>query len=138
MPPTDIYHQPPAGTKPAGEAEPGQGIPHLPCPNSYLYDNFLLMPYFLKNTRRIFPSSSLPPYRLLLTLHVTLVSQPDYTDRFELFIHGFEVVNAYSELNDPHEQGTRFLDQWDVSTVLGQSTNICPRRFEDIPMHMKS
>jgi lysyl-tRNA synthetase class 2 len=34
-------------------------------------------------------------------------------ERFELYIAGMEVANAFSELNDPDEQGKRFLDQLD-------------------------
>jgi lysyl-tRNA synthetase class 2 len=37
--------------------------------------------------------------------------EPDWTERFEFYIGGFEVGNAFSELNDPDEQYKRFADQ---------------------------
>ncbi|QCO70986.1 lysine--tRNA ligase [Buchnera aphidicola] len=36
---------------------------------------------------------------------------PDTTDRFELFIGGYEIGNGFSELNDVEDQKTRFLNQ---------------------------
>ena len=37
--------------------------------------------------------------------------EPDWVERFEFYIGGFEVGNAFSELNDPDDQRRRFEDQ---------------------------
>ncbi|MGC2638456.1 MAG: lysine--tRNA ligase [Acidobacteriaceae bacterium] len=37
--------------------------------------------------------------------------EPDWVERFEFYIGGFELGNAFSELNDPEEQYRRFKEQ---------------------------
>ena len=49
-------------------------------------------------------------FRELCPLAKTKKDNPELTDRFELYIGGLEIANAYSELNDPIEQRRRFKE----------------------------
>ena len=40
---------------------------------------------------------------------------PEYVERFEFFMNGWEMANAYSELNDPIDQEERFKEQLRLS-----------------------
>ena len=49
--------------------------------------------------------------KLLSPLAKSHREDPDLVERFELFVTGKEIANAYSELNDPIEQKERFMAQ---------------------------
>lgn len=49
--------------------------------------------------------------KILSPLAKTHRDDPDLVERFELFVGGFEIANAYTELNDPIDQKNRFEEQ---------------------------
>jgi lysyl-tRNA synthetase class 2 len=55
--------------------------------------------------------------------------QEDVAERFELYIGGLELANAFSELVDPEEQRTRFVQEQKFRTALGKTVFPLPERF---------
>ncbi len=49
--------------------------------------------------------------------------KPDHVERFELFIYGREMCNAYSELNDPIDQRARFAAQEEAFAAGDEEAN---------------
>ncbi|MEG1835128.1 MAG: lysine--tRNA ligase [Oscillospiraceae bacterium] len=48
---------------------------------------------------------------------------PDYVERFEFFMNGWEMANAYSELNDPIDQRERFKAQEELAALGDEEAN---------------
>ncbi len=81
------------------------------CAYEYLSEPFLTEDY-----RSGDGTKSVPVFIIDYPIEVSPLARrkdddPTLTDRFELFIDGREICNAFSELNDPEDQAARFRDQ---------------------------
>ena len=54
---------------------------------------------------------------------------PDYVERFEFFMNGWEMANAYSELNDPIDQRERFKTQEELLAQGDEEANTTDEDF---------
>ena len=78
-----------------------------------LWEEHLIQPTFVYD----FPTEVSP-------LSKQRADDPDTVERFELYIGGFEVANAFSELNDPVEQRRRFEEQLDSRAAGDQEAHV--------------
>jgi lysyl-tRNA synthetase class 2 len=56
-------------------------------------------------------------------------NNPEYTERFEFFMNGWEMANAYSELNDPIDQRERFKAQEALLAAGDEEANTTDEDF---------
>ncbi len=54
---------------------------------------------------------------------------PEYVERFEFFMNGWEMANAYSELNDPIDQRERFKAQEELLAAGDEEANTTDEDF---------
>lgn len=66
---------------------------------------------FLQDDKSAHPVFFTDYFSILCPLAKNKKDNPLISERFELFVAGMEVANAYSELNDPVEQKERFLEE---------------------------
>jgi lysyl-tRNA synthetase class 2 len=77
---------------------------------------YLLEPFLTEDYRSRDGSLTVPVFMIDYPAEVSPLarrkdSDPKLVDRFELFIDGRELCNAFSELNDPEDQAARFTEQ---------------------------
>ncbi len=56
-------------------------------------------------------------------------NNPEYVERFEFFMNGWEMANAYSELNDPIDQRERFKAQEELLAQGNEEANTTDEDF---------
>ncbi|HEX9294812.1 MAG TPA: lysine--tRNA ligase, partial [Polyangiaceae bacterium] len=82
----------------------------------FLAYEYLAEPFYADDYRTQAGDKSLPVFTTEYPYEISPLSRrkdedPSLVDRFELFVHGRELCNAFSELNDPADQADRFRAQ---------------------------
>jgi len=77
----------------------------------YLAEPFLAVDYLSRDGSKNVPVFIMDHPAEVSPLARRKDSDPSLVDRFELFVDGREICNAFSELNDPDDQAARFNDQ---------------------------
>jgi lysyl-tRNA synthetase, class II len=88
----------------------------------YLAEPFLSVDYRAQSSDK-----SLPVFIIDYPAEVSPLARkkdadPSLVDRFELFVHGRELCNAFSELNDPDDQAARFRAQLELKASGAEET----------------
>ncbi len=91
-----------------------------------LYE-YLVEPYLAEDFRSADGTKSLPVFVTDYPFETSPLARkndanPKLVDRFELFVHGRELCNAFSELNDPEDQAARFQEQVDKKSRGAEET----------------
>ncbi len=86
---------------------------------------YLAEPFLVEDYRA--GDKSLPVFIIDYPIEVSPLARkkdadPSLTDRFELFVHGRELCNAFSELNDPEDQAARFRAQVEAKARGAEET----------------
>jgi lysyl-tRNA synthetase class 2 len=63
-------------------------------------------------------------------------NEPDLAERFEIYMAGLELANAFSELTDVREQEARFVKEQDRRVELGKPVYPVPEKFLTSLPHM--
>jgi lysyl-tRNA synthetase class 2 len=88
---------------------------------------YLAEPFLAVDYRALGSDKSLPVFITDYPAEVSPLarkkdSDPALVDRFELFVHGRELCNAFSELNDPDDQAARFRAQLELKAGGAEET----------------
>ena len=88
---------------------------------------YLAEPFLAEDFRTANGEKSLPVFITDYPAEVSPLARkkdtaPSLVDRFELFVHGRELCNAFSELNDPDDQAARFRAQLEAKARGAEET----------------
>ncbi len=104
-----------------------RALGHCASPGERLFVayEYLAEPFLVEDYRA--GDKSLPVFIIDYPIEVSPLARkkdadPSLTDRFELFVHGRELCNAFSELNDPDDQAARFRAQVEAKARGAEET----------------